>query len=115
MLSKDAITLLRWFSKNDDWWFQSDLERQNSFFDYRLLNALVKNQLIDHGVTEESHACPEYDENWNVVFPEQYRINDRGRAYLESLSTNRWKEFRAWGTLTIAAAALIVSIIALFR
>lgn len=115
MLSKEAKALLRWFDRNDDWWFQNHIERIFPGYDYRLLEALVESHLVDHAITEESMACPKYDESFHTVFPRQYRINDKGRAYLESLHASRWKEIRAWVTLAIAAAALVVSIIALFQ
>ena len=111
MLSRQSIKLLKWLNEKDEWMFEFQLEKSFPSYDDRLLKALVRDNFVDHGVPAD--PCPEYDEYNNVYYPEEYRINDRGRAYLELMVKNRWKELRAWVTLAIACASFVLAVISL--
>ena len=110
-LSREAIRLLRWMRRNDEWKYRSELEKKCKYFTYRSFNALRAKQLIDNCVFEDE--VPDCDEYGSTVYPEHYRINDAGYAYLETISVNWIPELREWIAICISVIALIVSIIAL--
>lgn len=112
-LSKDSIRLLKWLRRNDDWKYQSEIEKQYKRYDYRSFRALNELKLIDHCVFEDE--IPEYDEYRQVYYPEHYRISDAGKAHLEGLPTRWIPELREWIAIGISVVALLVSIIALMR
>lgn len=107
MLSKQAIKFLAWMKKNNAWWHEYRLEQQYPGFDYRALSALHSQGYLDACVAEDEP--PQLDEFGSEYYCRQYRINDRGIAYLEERSKNKWKEFRSWFSLVIALAAFIKS------
>lgn len=109
MLSRQALQLLKWMQKHDEWLYEWQIERSYPPYDYRLLRGLVENGLVDHDVPED--AVPTVDEYQQEVYLEHYRINDAGRAHLESRIGHTWREIRAWVTLAVAAAAFVVSVI----
>lgn len=112
MLSHRAVKFLKWLAKNDEWLYQSQIENYPGY-NYRTFNALVNDLYIDH-ITVDTDI-PSFDENEDIVFPIQYRINDKGLAYLELVTDGLWKEIRAWVTLGIACASLVLAIISLLQ
>lgn len=113
-LSRDAIRILRWMAKNDQWRYIEKAEKMCKRFDYRSFAALRDKGLVDIAVFAEDYENPEYDEYGNDCYPESCRISDAGKAYLEGLSSKRWPEIREWITICISVVALVVSFIALF-
>lgn len=110
-LSKDAVRLLRWMNRNDEWRYRSELEKKGKHFSYRSFNALQSAKLIESCVFEDE--IPDYDEYGNKFYPKHYRISDLGKAYLETISVKWIPELREWIAIGISIVALIVSVIAL--
>lgn len=110
-LSKDAVKLLRWMRRNDQWVYFQEIEKKYKKFDYRSFNALKAAKLIDELVFEDE--IPDYDEYGQIYYPSHYRISESGKAYLESLATKWLPELREWIAIGISVVALAVSIIAL--
>lgn len=107
MLSKQSVKLLRWLRRNDAWLSRYAIEQQYGEIDFRSFRALIDNGYLISMVPMD--AIPEYDEYGGIDYPEEYRISDSGRSYLESLAANRWREFRNWFSLAVALAAFIKS------
>ena len=110
-MSKDTVKLLRWLRGQDRWMYESEIQKAFSNFDYRSFRTLVIDKYIDGAVFEDEF--PEYDEYGNVIYPKQYRINDKGIAYLEELPRRWVLELREWIAIGISVAALLISITAL--
>ncbi len=111
ILSREAVRLLRWMRRNDEWKYRDELEKKCKYFSYRSFTALRTKKLIDACVFEDE--VPDCDEYGGTFYPEHYRINDAGHAYLETVSVNWIPELREWIAIGISVIALIVSIIAL--
>lgn len=111
-LSKDAIKMLRWMRHQDCWAYIEDLQEYKNY-EYRTFAALKGADLVDATVFEHDYENPEYDELGNECYRESYRINDKGKAYLEDLPKHWLPEFREWIAVGISLIALIISIIAL--
>lgn len=63
-LSKNAIKLLRWLNRHDDWKYYEEIEKEFKNFDYRSFNALKTAKLIDTLIFEDE--VPEYDPYGNL-------------------------------------------------
>ena len=111
MLSKKAVKILRYLNRSGDWYYQSQLEKDISGFDYLAFKALVDNGYLARVVDE--NELPEYDEYGRTYYPEQFGISDKGRAYLEGRASQRWADARSWIAIGISALSLLVAIIAL--
>lgn len=107
MLSKDSVKLLKWMNENDDWAYDYQLQKKYPILEYRNLEALKDNGVID--VFTDENEGPDINEYGEACYPEQYRINDKGKAYLELMAGSRWKEFRNWASFFIAVVAFIKS------
>lgn len=107
MLSKNSVKLLKWMDVNDDWMYYRQIEENCPAFEYRDLKALKDGNYIDCSLDEaDTIGLTEYDDP--IMFS-QYRIKSSGRAYLELMVSNRWKEVRNWASFFIAVAAFIKS------
>lgn len=107
MLSVESVKFLKWLLKNDEWKYDSQLQVEYPAFEYRIFNALKADGYIDHCVDE--NEVPEYDEYGGMCYPEQYRISDAGRGFLDNLKRQTWNDIRIWVTFAIALAAFIKS------
>ena len=110
-LSKDAIRLLRWLKRHDQWRCIETLKKQYKNYEYRSFSALKEAGFIDCEVFD--YDQPGIDEYGNEFFLESYRISDAGKAYLEGIPAKALPELREWIAIAISITALIVSIIAL--
>lgn len=108
MLSKGSVKLLKWMNKNDELLYCHEIKIRYPQFEDRDFNALTAGKYVDAHI--DDNEIPEIDEQCcEVTWPEQYRINSNGKAYLEFQVSNRWKELRNWASLLVAAAAFIKS------
>lgn len=107
MLSKKAVKILRFMKRSGGWHYQNQIEKSISGFDYLSFRALVDNGYLAHGV--DPNETPDCDEYGQTYYPEQYRISDKGLAYLEGLSQRKWVDLRSWLAIAISIVALIVS------
>lgn len=101
MLSKRSRKLLKWLARQDRWLTKSEIQQNCKIFDDRSFEAITEEKYVD------VRRCG------NAAQLIQYRIKDKGSAYLQSIRRSWWSEFRAWITLAIAIAAFIQSVIAL--
>lgn len=112
-LSNDAIQLLRWLRRHDQWCYIEVLQNNYKRYEYRSFAALKDAGFVETTVFEFDYENPEYDEDGIEYFRVSYRISDAGKAYLEELP-NRWlPELREWVAVGISLIALILSIIAI--
>lgn len=107
MISKNSEKILRWMLRNDKWLYSSEIKSSYFECDYRVIRTLVDEELIDQAVFEGE--IPYLNEYGEETYDSHYRINDAGRAYIESRNSNRWKELRAWLTAIISVAAFVKS------
>ncbi len=112
-LSKDSVRLLRWMRCHDKWMYIETLQKRCSYYEYRSFAALKDASFVDAVVFDYEYENPEYDEDGTEWYRESYRISDKGKAYLENLSTRWLPEFREWIAIGISVAAFILSVIAL--
>ena len=112
-LSKDSIRLLRLMHRHDQWFYIETLQDRYKHYEYRAFAALKEAGLVDDVVFDYEYENPEYDADGNAYYREQYRISDKGKAYLESLPRQWLPEFREWIAIGISFIALILSIIAI--
>jgi hypothetical protein len=84
MLSNDAIKLLKWFEKHDEWKTSDEIQKSLNTFDSRDLKALKDKKMLDYQMNLD-------EGDWS-----QYRINDAGKAYLQNLRAQRLPELRDW-------------------
>ena len=108
MLSKKAVMLLRHLKTADDWLYLNRIQKEFRGFDFRALRSLRDGGYIEY--CEDHDSPPDWDEYGDLVYPQMFRISDRGLAYLEGVSHNRWVEFRSWLAIVISVLALLVSI-----
>ena len=78
-LSKNAIRLLRWLRRHDQWRCIEVLEEQYKHYDYRSFSALKKAGFVDTEVFD--YDQPGIDEYGNEFFIESYRISDEFRRF----------------------------------
>ena len=112
-LSKDAIQLLRWLYRHDQWCYIEVLQSRYKHYAYRSFEALKSSGLIEITVLDRDFESPEYGADGVEYFRESYRISDAGKAYLENMSKHWLPELREWVTVGISLVALILSIIAI--
>ena len=84
MLSNDAVKLLKWLEKHDQWMVPDEIGKGYETFNARDLKALKNNKMVDAQLNAD-------DCSWV-----KYRISDQGKAYLESLRAQRAPEMREW-------------------
>lgn len=112
MLSKNALVFLTWLdSLSPDWWTEEEIKAKNVTYDETTFFSLVRQGYIDSRYPDP--PVPSYDEWGEEIFPDQYRISDHGKAYIEltkQKETERKKDdIRYWITTGIAVAALVKS------
>lgn len=84
MLSNDAVKLLKWLEKNDQWMTPDEIKNGYKIFDPRDLKSLKDKTMVDKQLNLEGG-------DWN-----QYRINSDGKAYLQNLRAQRLPKVREW-------------------
>lgn len=108
LISRKAVKLLKWMRKNDDGWrLPKDIEAEYEDYDYRSLEALVRNGFV--GTYYDPNDLPERTENGDLVGVPRHRISDLGFWYLGHRVYDRWRELRNWLSLAIALAAFVKS------
>ena len=101
MLSNDAVKLLKWLEKHDQWMTPDEIGRDCKTFDPRELKALKDDKMVDTQLNLDGGS-------WS-----QYRISDAGKAYLEGARYARAADVREWLSFGLSIAAIVISIIAL--
>lgn len=114
-LSKDAIKMLRWMYRNNQWKYIEGMQAGYKNYDHATFAALIDAKYVDVTVFDIDYENPEYDQDGLEYFRESYRISDSGKAFLENRAVKHSPELRAWIALAISAIALIVSIIGLIN
>lgn len=99
MLSKNAVKLLQWLSKKDQWMTASKISKECKHFNDRAFNAIAEAKYI-----EKKLDCD--DGQWV-----QYRISDPGKAYLEGAKLARNSRTREWLALIFSGIAIVISIV----
>ena len=112
-LSRDSVRLLRWMFRHDQLDYIETLQEKYKKYEYRSFAALKEAGFIEVSVSDFEYEHPEYDEDGNEWYREQYRISDKGKAYLENLPRQWLPEFREWIAIGISIAAFVISVIAL--
>lgn len=107
MISNRSIKLLKYMKWKDDWCCYDCAAKNAPGFDHRSFHALVSNGYID--TREDPDRIPELDEFGHVYYETQYRISDRGLAYLEGVSRSRLADTRSWLAIALSVLALLVS------
>ena len=112
-LSKKATKYLRYLSKHVEYRSYIDLEK-----DYKNFNEQHFYAILDSGFLDIYPSCdfpldPDEKRNY-LILQAQFRINDRGFAYLDSITGKTWEEVRAWIAITLSLVAIVVSIISIF-
>jgi hypothetical protein len=106
MLSKLAISILKWLDKQDDQYFSEYQIRKAGFnVDFSSLDWLFENDCLIRYILDEP-----YDPDTENP-PYMYRISQGGKAKLTELRQHRFAEWRAWVTLAIALVGLTLSIL----
>lgn len=84
MLSNDAVKLLKWFEKHDEWITKTEIQRKCNVFDDRSFKALLTKDMIKSRLVD-------IDGEWA-----EYRIDDPGKSYLDGIRAKRLPELREW-------------------
>lgn len=84
MLSNDAVKLLKWLEKHDQWMTPNEIEEDYKNFDARDLKSLKDQKMVDVRLNMDEGS-------WV-----RYRIADPGKAYLQNLRAQRGPETREW-------------------
>lgn len=99
MLSNDAIKLLRWLNRHDQWMAPEKIKADCKKYNERAFRALLSHKMIDSRIALEG-------ESWA-----EYRISDSGKTHLEGLSANKVSELREWVNTSTAFISFLAGVV----
>lgn len=112
MLSTKATRYLRFLSKTKDYRSYVQMEQDYKGFDEQQFWAIYNAGFFEF---KEPYALPQNqtDRKRYLIGSVEFRINDAGFAYLESVAGQLWTDVRAWIAIALSVISLILSIISI--
>lgn len=98
MLSNDALKLLKWLEKHDQWMTKDQIAAGYKSFDDRSFKAITKEGCMETRLSESEGSWAEY------------RINAAGKAYLEAIPRQNLREMREWVNFLIPVLTFLAGL-----